>query len=193
MGAPQGCIQFDAIALPDLTGVAYTPSTFLEYMVITEGIAITLTDDERNLRDRFAKEYLEDYNEVQAAIRLGYAEAYARDYGKRFLSEPYTANKIKELERAPDGEALTAEQIARKRRIAQLERQANYYGPGSSHGARVSALTQICKLEGIEAPVKTETSVNLTAGPDVSHLSLAELEQLKNLAYGKPATTAAAQ
>jgi len=161
--------------------------------VITEGIAITLTDDERKLRDRFVTEYLVDYDEVQAAIRLGYTEAYARDYGKRFKSEPYTANKIKEMELGDTSEALTPEQIARKRRIAQLERQANYYGPGSSHGARVSALTQICKIEGIEAPVKTETSVNLTAGPDVSHLSLAELEQLKNLAYGKPATPATAQ
>lgn len=149
-----------------------------------EGVAITLTDDERNLRDRFVKEYLEDYDQVQAAIRIGYSDQFAKDWASRFMREPYTLNRIKEIQ-AGEEEGLTPEQLARKRRIAQLERQANYYGPGSSHGARVSALTQICKLEGIEAPVKTVTDVNLNAGPDVGHLSVAELEQLKALAYGK--------
>lgn len=61
-------------------------------------MADTLTKQEKALRQRFVAEYLADYDAIDAAIRLGYQEAFAQQYAKQFLTEPYTLKLIKEKE-----------------------------------------------------------------------------------------------
>lgn len=139
-------------------------------------MADTLTKQERSLRQRFVEEYLADYDAVGAAIRLGYQEAFAQQYAKQFLAEPYTLKLIKEKE-AEFG-ILTEEDQHRKKIVAGLYREA--HSRFNSGAARVAALTQLAKIIGIEAPVKTELKVEAEQ-QDLSNLSLDELKQFQAL------------
>lgn len=141
-------------------------------------MADTLTKQERSLRQRFVEEYLTDYDAFAAAIRLGYQEAFAQQYAKQFLTEPYTLKLIKEKE-AEFG-ILTEEDQHRKKIVAGLYREA--HSRFNSGAARVAALTQLAKIIGIEAPVKTEVKVTDTA-PDMSHLTLEEKLAIKKKLY----------
>lgn len=149
--------------------------TFFRSISVSE-MAETLTKQERTLRQRFVEEYLADYDAIAAAIRLGYQEAFAQQYAKQFLSEPYTLRLIKEKE-AEFG-ILTEEDQHRRKIVAGLYREAyNRFNTGS---ARVAALTQLAKIVGIEAPVKTELKVEAEQ-QDLSNLSMDELKQLHAL------------
>lgn len=139
-------------------------------------MADTLTKQERSLRQRFVEEYLADYDAVGAAIRLGYQEAFAQQYAKQFLTEPYTLKLIKEKE-AEFG-ILTEEDQHRKKIVAGLYREA--HSRFNSGAARVAALTQLAKIIGIEAPVKTELKVEAEQ-QDLSNLSIDELKQFQAL------------
>lgn len=146
-------------------------------------MADTLTKQEKALRQRFVAEYLADYDSVGAAIRLGYQEAFAQQYAKQFLAEPYTLKLIKERE-AEFG-ILTEEDQHRKKIVAGLYREA--HSRFNSGSARVAALTQLAKIIGIEAPVKTQQEVRVTTdSPELGHLSVAELEEIKRKLYVKP-------
>ena len=143
-------------------------------------LADTLTKQERALRQRFVAEYLADYDAIGAAIRLGYQEAFAQQYAKQFLTEPYTLKLIKEKE-AEFG-ILTEEDQHRKKIVAGLYREA--HSRFNSGSARVAALTQLAKIIGIEAPVKTEQQVKLTTdSPQLGHLTVAEMEEIKKKLY----------
>ena len=143
-------------------------------------LADTLTKQEKALRRRFVAEYLADYDSVGAAIRLGYQEAFAQQYAKQFLAEPYTLNLIREKE-AEFG-ILTEEDQHRKKIVAGLYREA--HSRFNSGSARVAALTQLAKIIGIEAPVKTEQQVKLTTdSPQLGHLTVAEMEEIKKKLY----------
>ena len=146
-------------------------------------MADTLTKQEKALRQRFVAEYLADYDSVGAAIRLGYQEVFAQQYAKQFLTEPYTLKLIKEKE-AEFG-ILTEDDQHRKKIVAGLYREA--YSRFNSGSARVAALTQLAKIIGIEAPVKTQQEVRVTTdSPELGHLSVAELEEIKRKLYVKP-------
>ncbi len=146
-------------------------------------LADTLTKQERALRQRFVEQYLVDYDAYSAAIRLGYQEAFAQQYAKQFMSEPYTLNRI--AEREAEMGILTEEDQHRKKIVAGLYREA--HSRFNSGSARVAALTQLAKIIGIEAPVKTEQQVKLTTdSPELGHLTVAELEEIKRKLYVKP-------
>ena len=143
-------------------------------------LADTLTKQERALRQGFVEQYLVDYDAIGAAIRLGYQEAFAQQYAKQFLAEPYTLRLIKEKE-AEFG-ILTEEDQHRKKIVAGLYREA--HSRFNSGSARVAALTQLAKIIGIEAPVKTEQQVKLTTdSPELGHLTVAEMEEIKKKLY----------
>ena len=140
--------------------------------------ADTLTKQERELRKRFVDEYLTDYDAFSAAIRLGYQEAFAQQYAKKFLTEPYTLKLIKEKE-AEFG-IKTEDDQHRKKIIAGLYREA--HSRFNSGSARVAALTQLAKIIGIEAPVKTEMKLT-DVSQDMSHLTLEEKLAIKKKLY----------
>ncbi len=118
-----------------------------------------LTKAEKRLRDRFVEEYLKDYDGVCAALRLGYAEAFAPQYAEKFLSESYTQRT---LSRREDELGLKETDQHRRRVIASLYREANNRGHGSSHGARVAALSKLSAIFGLDAPVKTQQELTVT-------------------------------
>lgn len=104
---------------------------------------------EKALRDYFVKEYLSDYDETAAAIRIGYPINVAKQYAQRLMNEPYVRRSIKEKEESvdiPDNDP----EIAKRRIIAGLIREANFRGPGSSQAARVAALSRLASLHGMD-------------------------------------------
>lgn len=140
-------------------------------------LADTLTKQEREVRRRFVEEYLTDYDAIAAAIRLGYQEAFAQQYAKQFLLEPYTLRLLKEKE-AEFG-ILTEEDQHRKKIVAGLYREA--HSRFNSGSARVAALTQLAKIIGIEAPVKTQQVLPKIGNTDLSKLSDEELAKLEEM------------
>lgn len=123
----------------------------------TSSFAPQLTKSEMELRDRFVVEYLTDYNAYNAAIRIGYAPAYAKDFCQRFMQEPYVLTKIREAEGGnfedPDPE------VQKKMIVAGLWKEARNYGPGSSQAARVAALSKLSAFHGMDAPKKSQTEL----------------------------------
>lgn len=109
-----------------------------------------LSPREKALRDEFVKEYYFDRNPVAAARRLGFMEGFAEDYAQRFMNEAYVRRKMKEYESKLVQD--NPDQLAEKRAMVEqkLLFEANYHGPGSSHAARVSALSKLCALYGME-------------------------------------------
>lgn len=121
----------------------------------SEAMAPELSKSEKHLRDQFVAEYMQDFDQTAAAIRLGFGASFASAYATQFMEEPYVrkaiAERQKELAEDPKAEAEET-----KRRIrASLLREAHYRGPGSSHAARVSALGQLKAVYGMDQPVKT--------------------------------------
>lgn len=105
-----------------------------------------LNEREKALRDLFVDEYLKDYDPYRAALRCGFMASFAKEYAARFMSEPYVQKRISEL-----GDTLLAdEETQRKRTLQALIREAHYTGPGSSHAARVSALSKLAHILKME-------------------------------------------
>jgi hypothetical protein len=111
---------------------------------------------EKALRDFFVKEYLVDYDQVAAAVRVGYGKSFAREFAARFMQEPYVLRRIAELEGVGNPDDPEDEATVKRRIMAGLIREANYRGPGSSQAARVAALSKLAQLHGMEAPKKKE-------------------------------------
>lgn len=145
-------------------------------------LADNLTKQERELRRRFVEQYLVDYDAFAATVRLGFSEAFATSYSKKFMLEPYTLNRISERE-AELGVA-TEEDLHRRKIVASLYREAN--SRFNSGSARVAALSQLAKITGIEAPVKSVQEVHVTeTSPELAHLTVEELEEIKQKMYVK--------
>jgi hypothetical protein len=116
-----------------------------------------LTEEEYLLRVEFVKAFMRTRNAFRACIEIGFMEAYALDWAKVFMNEGAVRRLISKFEMEEDSEEAAIERQRKYR--AWLEQEATYYGPGCSHGSRVTAIAHLMKMEGMEAPVKTETEV----------------------------------
>lgn len=109
-----------------------------------------LSPREQALRREFVKQYLIDYNEVAAALRVGFISNIAEDYAKQFMMEPFVQKLIAEQESAAVLDEGPEREAQKKRIMAQLMREAHFTGKGSSHAARVQALGKLAALVGLE-------------------------------------------
>jgi hypothetical protein len=123
----------------------------------TSSLAPQLTKAEMELRDRFVAEYMTDYDHYKAAIRIGYAPAYAKDFGQRFMNEPYVLRKIKDAEGGTTDDLDVEAQ--KKMIVAALWREAKNMGVGSSQAARVAALAKLSAFYGMDAPKTSKTEL----------------------------------
>lgn len=123
----------------------------------TSSLAPKLTSAEMELRDKFVKEYLNDYDWYRAAIRIGYAPAYAKEFGQRFMQEPYVLQKIRAAEGGDTED--TDEAVQKKMIVAGLWKEARNMGAGSSQAARVAALSKLSAFFGMDAPKKSQTEL----------------------------------
>lgn len=111
---------------------------------------------ERQIRDQFVVQYLQDYNSVLACIRLGFQEVYARTWGPKLLAESYTQRKLQETINGRKAQLEENTDTEHSQIIEALRREANYYGPGASQSARVAALAHLAKLTGMEPAGKAQ-------------------------------------
>lgn len=105
------------------------------------------TPDERALRDKFVEHYLRTRDATQAAKLCGFMDAFATAYGNRLLSEPYVQQRVKVEERE-----LSKEE---KQQLVEslLFREAR---DGTSHAARVSALSKLANILDMDGSKKLE-------------------------------------
>lgn len=130
----------------------------------SEAAAQELSEKEKVLRNKFVDEYLLDFDQTAAAIRVGFSASFAQTYAEKFMQEPYVRKRIADMQTAlAQDEKLEAEQDKRRIR-AGLLREAHYRGPGSSHAARVSALGKLATIRDMDAPIKLKTDVTMRGG-----------------------------
>jgi len=96
--------------------------------------------------ERFVQEYVKDFRAKEAAMRMGLSEGYASQFANATLKLSYTLRIIREWLERVDEEVL----VDRRRIILGLMHEAQYYGQGSSHAARVAAWAKLAKLTGME-------------------------------------------
>lgn len=121
-----------------------------------------LSPKELLLRRAFVQEYMRDRNAYAACIRMGFIESYAADWARAFMGEGVVRRliaKSEEYEQTPEAKAARASTVE-----SLAFKEAQYYGPGASHGARVSALGLLAKIHGLEAANKTEAEVTYKGG-----------------------------
>lgn len=120
-----------------------------------------LTEEEYLLRKEFAKLFCRHHNAHSACVELGFAQPYVDDWAKALMADCVVRKLIHEEQEflASEKGLKTVEQevINKLRALGDLE------GPGSSHGARVSAWTNVGRLLGMET-TKTETNVTHKGG-----------------------------
>lgn len=132
----------------------------------TNEIMTELTPQEKDLRDMFVVEFLKDHDYRNAAIRIGFLPAYADQYAAEFAVDSYVKKKIDVEMTRPlsDEEAAEHKRAMIRRTEALLLKQAGYAGPGASHGARVSALSKLASIYGMDAPTKVEQTIQHKGG-----------------------------
>jgi len=64
-------------------------------------LELVLNEQEKALRELFVSEYLKDFNEINAALRCGFAIAFAIQWGPVLLKETYVQRRLAELTRKP--------------------------------------------------------------------------------------------
>lgn len=123
----------------------------------------SLSKDEMLIREQVVAEYLYDYSWTKACLRCGFQAAFAQDNGIRFSQDPYCIWRVKMLSRERGlnpNPVEHAQHLDNEKQdiINALKKEANYFGPGSSQAARVSALGKLAQLYGMEPPkaVKAE-------------------------------------
>lgn len=144
---------------------------------------------ERALRDMFVVEYLKDYNYTAAAVRIGFGDMLAIEYGQRFKYDPYVQRKIAQFGDMQPEDPENRQKVLQQRVQSQLWREANANGPGASHSARVSALAKLTNILGMETATKTEAKVthegsqqlNLTHDFQFDNLDTEELTMVRKL------------
>jgi hypothetical protein len=119
-----------------------------------------LPPEQKELREEFIKRYIVEYDAVAAVKQMGYHRDWVHQIVEQFMSCPYVARRVRELEDEMDGD----EDIEKRRLFAALRREASYHGHGASHSARVAALTKLASLRGMDRPVKMEHDVTNRGG-----------------------------
>lgn len=129
-----------------------------------EAMAGELSPKEKELRDKFVSEYMIDFDQTAAAIRIGFSASFAQTYAEKFMTEPYVRKRIADMQTALAEDDKLEVDLDRRRIRAGLMREAHYRGPGSSHAARVSALAKLASIRDMDAPTKIKSEVNLRGG-----------------------------
>jgi hypothetical protein len=98
----------------------------------------------------FLVEYMKDFNEERAALRMGYPDVSAASTGKLLLYHSFTQLRLQELLDRAEVDAL----VTPSRIVAGLVKEANAPDvPFSSNaGTRISAWKELAKIKGMMNP-----------------------------------------
>lgn len=144
-----------------------------------------LTEEEIKLRNAFVVEYLKDYDQTAACMRLGFAHGFAEPYGKKFYAEAYVQKRIKEIEtRVPtpaERKEIDAQDAALVRSRLRYEL---HYGTSAS---RVSALSKLAGLLGMDTEAKKNPNDNKARGGVMMVPGIADISEWEEAAMASQA------
>lgn len=133
----------------------------------------------------FVIEYCRDHRAREAAVRAGYSEKSAAFTASHLLADPNVAAAVRERE-AEIAQAALLDDVAI---VRGLLREANRFGPGSTHSARVNAWRELAKIRGLEVS-KVEHTVThkldgrLAAARARARIVVADQQKPKSLPVG---------
>lgn len=148
---------------------------------IIENSTVRYSEREKAIRVQFVKEYLIDYDEINAAVRCGFARTFAEEYAKNFMEEVFVQQLIAEGKNRIDVDGLMDSKEVKSQILHALLREANQFGKGASHSARVAALGKLVDVYGLDAPKKIEQTNIHKGGVMVipgAQMSLEEYERM---------------
>lgn len=98
------------------------------------------------VRDSFVTQYLKDYNPYRACIRAGFVEAFALEWGRKFMTEGYVLRQIayREAQAKTEAEAGLSEEEQRayvESNLVELMKQG-------STASRVAATNAFIAFKG---------------------------------------------
>lgn len=114
-----------------------------------------MSPQDKLLREMFVVEYFYDRDAFQAAVRLGYPPAKAREIGGKLENEPVVQRLIREREL----EFSDAHEITLSRLAGFYLREIADRGVTSSQSARVAAIGAVAKLVGLGQPEKLDVTI----------------------------------
>lgn len=139
-----------------------------------------LSAKEIALRNEFVRQYLLDYDEVLACMRLGFTKPFALEYSAKFMLDPYvqqqiSINKLKSADDEQDQEE------ADKSLVLSVLREAAQKGPFASRVAAASKLAAIC---GMDKPSAVSLDISNRGGvmvvPGIGNIDDWEAEATKS-------------
>jgi len=118
-----------------------------------------LTDKQR----RFVEEYCSNgFNATQAAKSAGYSEKTAKQQGCENLAKPDVQDAIQAfMSKATKKALVTTEDI-----VKRLLLEAEYFGEGASHSARIAALKTLTDFTGGFDANKQKVETKVTVSDD---------------------------
>lgn len=121
-----------------------------------------ISPNEKVLRDVFVQEYLKDYDELQACLRVGFQFSFAQEFSRKFMQEPYVQQKIAEYQRK-DSQTTESD----KALVLNVLREAAQRGP---YASRVAAAAKLAAILGLDnaAPADNETDKLIQAFKEFS-------------------------
>lgn len=136
-----------------------------------------LSPGEKALRDKFVIEYLVDFDEYRAALRVGFLPSVAATYCKQFIDEGYVQREIARLQREQQADPK-AQQGHDRELILSTLRQAMQNGP---YASRVQAAAKFAAILGLDAPIKTQNE-NIHRGGVMMVPAIANVEDWEKAA-----------
>lgn len=111
-----------------------------------------MSSDERALKDLFVQQYIIDYNEYNAALRMGLAPSVAATYCKQLLDDGYVQREIVRLRREEQIDEKAQRAQDRELAFATLRKVMEIGSPA----AMVAATRVMADMHGFNAPIKTQ-------------------------------------
>ena len=119
------------------------------------------TEIEKETMRRFCEEWIHDRDDMNAAIRIGITNLYAKSVAMDFLSTAYCQNYIKELTTKTDS-IVSDDELLRQELIRNLLSILKKDGADVSQAARIAAAKQISDLMGLSKKVEVDTATQIS-------------------------------
>lgn len=113
----------------------------------------------------FVHEYIKDFNEVNAALRMGYPQDAARHNGALFFGQAYVRLRVGELLASMEAENI----VSGAQIIAALWREANApdVAFSSNSSTRIAALNALAKIKGLMGAAVKKAAATVVQVPGV--------------------------
>lgn len=136
-----------------------------------------ISPGEKALRDKFVAEYIVDYDEYRAALRIGFLPSVAATYCKQFMNEGYVQREIARIKREQQIDPKAQQEHDRELTLNTL-REAMQRGP---YASRVQAARAVAAMHGFDAPIRTQNE-NIHRGGVMMVPTIASVEEWEKAA-----------